>query len=286
MDLHVLRSFHALAETKNFRKTASKINLTQAALSLQIQKLEGDLKTKLFNRDSKKITLTPQGEIFLSYTSQILDLYQEAKNRFLEPMVHGEIRLGIPEDFAFFYLPEILKSFSFAHPQITLSITCDLTPHLIDKFNEGLFDIIMIKQDPDHKVLEGKVLAKEVLAWVAHPELLFQKKLPTPLPLVVSPSPCVYRKRAEDALASSSLPFKINYSSPSYAGNIAAVRACLGLTVLPQTMIPEDLHIVNDPLLPDLHEVEFTLVKSPSAQPSAECLINHICDEPQLMRIS
>lgn len=284
MDLHVLRSFQALAETKNFRKTASKINLTQAALSLQIQKLENDLKTKLFHREAKKISLTPQGEIFLGYTSQILDLYQEAKNRFLEPMVHGEIRLGIPEDFAFFYLPDILKSFSFAHPQITFEITCDLTVNLIEKFKAGLFDLAMIKQDPDHKEIEGTVLGKEVLAWVAHPDLIFQKKLPNPLPLVVSPEPCVYRKRAIDALKGANIPFKINYSSPSYAGNIAAVRAGLGFCVLPQTMIPNDLMIINDMQLPDLHEVEFTLIKNPLASEGAVCLIKHLSDEHFLLR--
>jgi DNA-binding transcriptional LysR family regulator len=284
MDLHVLRSFHALAETKNFRKTASKINLTQAALSLQIQKLENDLKTKLFNRDAKKISLTPQGEIFLGYTSQILELYQEAKNRFLEPMVHGEIRLGIPEDFAFFYLPDILKSFSFAHPQITFEITCDLTVNLIEKFKQGLFDIIMIKQDPDHKEIEGKILGKEVLAWVAHPDVIFQKKLPNPIPLVLSPEPCVYRKRAIDALKGANVAFKINYSSPSYAGNIAAARAGLGITVLPQTMIPDDLMIINNMNLPDLHEVEFTLVKNEKVSDGALCLIEYLSQEPFLLR--
>lgn len=85
------------------------------------------------------------------------------------------------------------------------------------------------------------------------------------LPLVLAPQPCVYRSRALTALEAANRRWRLVFSSHSYAGTIAAVRAGMGITVLPKNMIPKDLTIVSQPLeLPDLADTHICLLKHDS----------------------
>jgi len=77
MEDHKLRVFCTVAETRSFSKASEIIHLTQPAVSLQIQALEEQFETKLFDRSSNTVSLTPAGEILYKYAKQILGLYAE-----------------------------------------------------------------------------------------------------------------------------------------------------------------------------------------------------------------
>ncbi|MBD9157147.1 MAG: LysR family transcriptional regulator, partial [Lachnospiraceae bacterium] len=74
MELRHIRYFKAVADEKNFTRAAEKLNIAQPPLSRQIQDLEKELDTKLFLRSPHSISLTEEGELFLQYANQILDL--------------------------------------------------------------------------------------------------------------------------------------------------------------------------------------------------------------------
>ena len=76
---HKLKIFCTVAETKSFSKTSEIIHLTQPAVSLQIQAIEEKYETKLFDRSSSTVTLTPAGEILYKYAKEILMLYVSAE---------------------------------------------------------------------------------------------------------------------------------------------------------------------------------------------------------------
>jgi DNA-binding transcriptional LysR family regulator len=76
-------------------------------------------------------------------------------------------------------------------------VTCDLTLNLLDKFHAGAFDFVLVKREPSAP-LEGVRVWREPLVWVARDQLAATGL--ASVPLVVSPEPCVYRKRAVDAL--------------------------------------------------------------------------------------
>jgi len=82
------------------------------------------------------------------------------------------------------------------------------------------------------------------------------------LSLVLSPQPCIYRDRALSALDRAKRSWHISYTSPSLAGTLAAVKACIGITVLPANMIPAGIHpIRNEMKLPQLADAEVALMK-------------------------
>lgn len=272
LDSISLKSFIAIAETGSFSKAASLVGRTQSALSLQIQKLEKNLGCELFDRGGRKATLTDQGEIFLGYARRIILLQLEVYSRLKEPEVEGEIRLGTPEDFATHYLPDVLAAFRKQHPRVQLNVDCDLTLNLMGSFQQEKFDLILVKRDPQ-RVKGGTKVWREPLVWAGTSSWQDQK----PLPLVVSPKPCIYRARAIAALDRAKIPWRISYVSPSLAGTLAAVKAGLGITVLPQNMLPNGIHSIRNELkLPQLADAEIALIKREGISKAAEMLAVHI----------
>jgi DNA-binding transcriptional LysR family regulator len=272
VDTVLLKSFIAIAETGNFSRAAEIVGRSQSAVSLQIKKLEESLKCQLFDRSNREVALTEQGEIFLGYARRMMELQWEAFSRLNEPEVRGEITLGTPEDFATHYLPEILASFSKHHPHVQLHVTCDLTLNLLNGFKKGDLDIILLKRDPE-QVREGAKVWREPLIWAAAEHY----QIKTPIPLVLSPQPCIYRARALAALDRIRKPWDISYTSPSLAGTIAAVKAGLGITVLPANMIPVGLSPLKSTFkLPHLADSEIALMKQDQISQAGKVLADHI----------
>lgn len=272
IDSLLLKSFIAVAETGSFSQAADIIGRTQSAVSLQIKKLEDSLGCALFDRSNRKVTMTEQGELFLGYARRMIELQWEAYSRLNEPEIAGDISLGTPEDFATHYLPKILSSFALHHPQVQMNVECDLTLNLLNGFKKGKFDIILVKRDPE-KVKGGTRVWREPLVWAA----LEGYKPKEPVQLVLSPQPCIYRARALAALDRVRRPWNIIYTSPSLAGTIAAVRAGLGITVLPATMIPDGLVSLRGSYrLPALMHSEIALMKKDNLSEAGRMLAQHI----------
>jgi DNA-binding transcriptional LysR family regulator len=272
IDTLQLKSFIAIAETGTFGHAAAAVNRTQPALSLQIKKLEKQLSCSLFDRSARRVSLTPEGEIFLGYAKRMLQLQWEAFSRLREPEVAGEIRFGTPEDFATHYLPEVLASFCQHHPRVQLNVACDLTLNLIDGFHRGEYDVILAKRDPQ-RVKGGTKVWREPLVWAAADGYQPDERLS----LVLSPQPCIYRARALAALDRAKRSWHISYTSPSLAGTLAAVKAGLGITVLPAHMIPPGIHpIRKETKLPHLADSEVALLKKEELSPVAEIFVEHV----------
>lgn len=268
MDTVTLQCFLAAAETGSFSKAAERVGRTQSAISQQIAKLENMLGKILIVR-GKTFSLTPEGEIFLGYARQIYTLHHQALARFKEPEVEGEVRFGLPENFASVFLSEVLAEFSRIHPQILLNIECDLTLNLFDRFKKNEFDLVLVKMNSPENFPNGLDVWTEPLKWVGDNNLINIRK---PLPLVLSPKPCVYRAAAIKALENHGLAWRLVFSSPSYAGTIAAVRAGIGITVMPLTMIPNDLQVINNNHLPNLENTHVSLIKHRADNPAINTL--------------
>ena len=272
IDTMLLKSFVAIVETGTFSNAADTVGRTQSALSLQIKKLEEGLGCSLFDRSARRVKLTEQGEIFLGYAKRIIQLQWEAYSRLKEPDIQGEIRLGTPEDFATHYLPEVLATFRQHHPRVQLNVSCDLTLNLIDGFQKDNYDLILVKRDPQ-RVKGGTKVWREPLVWAAADHHRPEK----PLSLVLSPQPCIYRARALAALDRAKKPWHISYTSPSLAGTIAAVKAGLGITVLPANMLPSGIHPIRKEIkLPELADAEIALMKRDDLSKASEMLAEHI----------
>ena len=268
MDEFTLRCFLAVVETGSFTRAAHKVKRTQSAITQQMSSLEKSLGKKLFDR-SKTMRLTKDGELFLPYANKIYALHLEVLDRFKHPELEGEIRFGLPEDFAAVFLSDVLTDFSRLHPRILINVECDLTLNLFDRFKKSAFDMVLVKMSRPEDFPNGVEVWSEPLEWIGKLKSIESLDKNIPLPLVLSPEPCVYRASALQSLEKAGIKWRIVFISPSYAGIIAAVNAGMGITVLPRTMIPDSLEVIREDFLPFLPDIHVSLLKQTDKN---ECL--------------
>jgi DNA-binding transcriptional LysR family regulator len=241
-------------------------------------RLEQLLDKSLLER-GRSITLTADGELFLGYARRIHALQREVLDRFSEPELTGEVHFGVPEDFAAVFLSDVLAEFARSHPRILLNIECDLTLNLFQRFREREFDLVLVKMSRPEDFPNGLEVWSEPLEWVGDAALLDSGQ---PTPLVLSPQPCVYRARALATLERAGRPWRHAFSSVSYAGTIAAVKAGMGLTVLPRNMVPDDCDTVAAPLLPPLHDIHVSMLKHDAANPAVGSFESYVLKRMRL----
>jgi DNA-binding transcriptional LysR family regulator len=273
-DFDLLRSFVAVAENRGFTRAAARVGRTQSTVSLQIKKLEENLGRPLFERGSRELQLTSDGEMLIVFARQILKLADEARASMMEADVEGSVRLGTPEDFATVYLPNVLAQFARTHPRIGLEVNCNFSANLLEGFSKGEYDLVLIKREPVGPV-GGIAVWRDVLVWVGSPG--FRLDPGQPVPLVLATAPDVYRKRALTALESVKIPWRMVFTSPSSEGLLAAVRAGLGVTVLSKDMVPEGFLLMDThhglPILPD---AEIALYHAPGKASRASQLLSDV----------
>src|SRR6185436_2732211 len=144
LDVDQLRTFIAISETGSFTKAAEVVNKTQSAVSMQMKKLEERLERPIFARDGRGSKLTEHGERLLDYARRIVNLNVEALNAFSDAELSGHVRLGVPDDYADRYLPEIMAQFSRVYPGAELTVVCAPSIDLIAQIDGGDLDLAII----------------------------------------------------------------------------------------------------------------------------------------------
>lgn len=150
MEDHKLKVFCTVAETKSFSKTSEIIHLTQPAVSLQIQALEELYETKLFDRSSGSITLTPAGEILYKYAKQILTLYAEAAKEIsrITGLIKGCVKIGAGTTVGNYILPAVAVDFKKRHPKIRVSVSIGNAKKILEMLSSSMIDFGIISEMP------------------------------------------------------------------------------------------------------------------------------------------
>lgn len=150
MEDHKLKVFCTVAETKSFSKTSEIIHLTQPAVSLQIQALEELYETKLFDRSSGSINLTPAGEILYNYAKQILTLYAEAAKEIskITGLIKGCVKIGAGTTVGNYILPAVAVDFKKRHPKVRVSVSIGNAKKILEMLNSSMIDFGIISEMP------------------------------------------------------------------------------------------------------------------------------------------
>jgi len=126
MEIQQLRGFMAVATYGSFSQAAEKTFRTQPAISLQIQSLETELETQLFDRlGSKKIVLTPEGKLFFDLISPLMQSLESVPVRFNEArgaFQKGKVLVASQTSVMVYLLPKIVERFKSKYPDCSLSI--------------------------------------------------------------------------------------------------------------------------------------------------------------------
>ena len=277
LDIALLRTFVALVDTGSLTLAGRAVGRTQPAITHQIYRLEESVGRKLFDDNRKKLSLTHDGEILLEFARAILKLNDEARDRLVTNDIADHVTLGTPDLYASYILPEVLESFSRAHPNVEIELRCTRSVHLHAAVERSELDIALMTNQPGFR--KGTLVRREPLVWVAG--IGSRPELRKPLPLAVLPQGSVYRQIALEALGSAGLQWSIRSVCDSIAGLQAAVFAGLAVSIFPRCATGPDVRCIEAvDGLPSLPPVELVIHRrSHGVSDAAEQLAEYITRE-------
>ncbi|MDF2369141.1 LysR family transcriptional regulator [Sneathiella sp.] len=237
--LDLLRAFVAVADTKHFTRAAERLNCVQSAVSMQIQRLEDSLDTRLLERSKRQVRLTEEGKILLRYAERILQLKEQAVAEIGHQSLPGRVRIGAT-DWSMPYLPEVLKRLGQKYPKLDVELQCGRSWDALDALEAGKLDLAFVTQKCGRK--GGKRISHSPLTWAVVSSSNVEELDPVPLALF-GPG-CIYRTAAIDALETAGKPYRFAYESPDRAGLECAVSAGLAVTVVPEDCLTENLRVL------------------------------------------
>jgi DNA-binding transcriptional LysR family regulator len=276
IDPDLLRTFLSICETKKFGETAERVGRTQAAVSLQIKRLEDLLGKSLFIRNNRSVALSDAGEILQPYAKKMIELNDETFLRVSEMEISGVIRLGAPEAITSTHLPNILSEYNKKHPSIVLDVTCKLTDELLNDFDNNLYDVVILKKEASERK-DGDIIYRERLAWVKEKGRTLDFK--RSIPMVLSPHPCIYRRLALEALEKKRVNYRAVMTAHSLSGRLSAVRKGLGVSLLPEDTITDDPSVERAAALPPINDLVMTILNNKvNKNEFAQNFIEHTLD--------
>ena len=251
LDLSCLRSFVAVGRSGSISAAASLVHLSQAAVSLQMQRLEDQLGRPLLLRHSRGVRLTAAGEAFLPLAQRVLDANREAVMAVLGGGDAGTVRLGAPHDVLHPGVTAAIRRFAESHPAHEVALQTASSRDLRDRFASGELDVIVTT---DFDVPEGaRPIGRRRVGWVAArgSGLAFRR----PVPLAFTRG-CVFRAKALAALDEAGVRFVHAVESGDVRAVEAAVAADRGVHAMILDGLPPHLGIVEPeaglPPLPDV----------------------------------
>jgi DNA-binding transcriptional LysR family regulator len=240
LDLGTLRSFVTIADSGSMTRAASRLFMTQSAISMQIKRLETSLGFSVFDRSSQGMKPTTEGEQLLQYANQMLAINDEAMGRLTSPDYEGVIRLGAPGDVIYPHVPSAIREYSRDFPRVQIKFSASRTSVLREQFELGQQDIILTTEHAAGP--GGRIISTQPLLWTGAEDGLAWKK--RPLPICFSRH-CSFRPVATAALDAAGIGWIDVVSTDDDLANDAMASADLGVRAEMACAIHSDRQIIH-----------------------------------------
>jgi DNA-binding transcriptional LysR family regulator len=246
----LLRTFVAVVDLRSFTKAAASLGVTQPAVSAQIKRLQFLIGDDIFDRSTQGVSLTPRGDIVISYARRLLSLNDQ--------IVHlGDggarpelvIRVGTPNDYVASILPDTLARFREQRPEVRFLVRTGYYDSLARQLRSGEIDLLAglsMAPPPDAR----RCLAREVV-WAHGKTTSFDPN--GPVPLVTYGASCMYHRLATRALKEAGLDWEDVFTGPSFTSLKSAIDAGLGVMAITRRRANQDGNLIwEDAPLPKL----------------------------------
>ena len=239
LDLRSLEIFRTVAIEGSVTKAATKLNRVQSNISTRIKQLEQSLQKDLFLRQNRRLTLTPDGHLLLSYAERLLQLSMEALEALNEGRPSGVFRIGTMESTAAARLPEFLSRYHQLYPDVEIELETDTAGGLIDRLLNYDIETAFIAEPVSYETIVTQPVFEEKLVLVApqsFPRLENTKEISGKTVVAFEPG-CAYRRYLEDWLLESGIVPGGVIAMGSYLAILACVSAGTGFAVVPQCVL-------------------------------------------------
>ena len=235
LDIPTVQAFLLVAELASFMRAAEALGTTQAAVSMKLQRLEGTLHKRLVERSPRAVRLTADGTAFLGPARALI----EAHDRALAPShpVVRQLSLGISDHAAGPELVRLMQRLNAVAPQLMLSVTTGFSRQLLDAYDAGKLDAVIVRQEGSRR--GGERLAEDERGWFAAPRFAWRRG--ERLRLAVLAAPCGVRAMALRALDKAGIAWSEAFVGGGVTAVAAAALAGLALAPLARRIAPAGL---------------------------------------------
>jgi DNA-binding transcriptional LysR family regulator len=272
IDPRLLRAFILLVETGSVSETSRRLGLTQPAVSLQLRRLEEDVRTKIFVTVGRKLVLTAEGELLLGYARTIMGLQDEVTSRLTAPKVGGRVILGMPDLYAAYVLPAFLRDFCSVYPNVEIEIRCALSAKLMASIEKNEIDLALLTGMRAFK--GGELIAREPLVWVT--SATHSPHHENPVPLALLPTGNLLRDHALASLDQIGRKWRISCVSESISGIQAAIFGGIAISAVAKSTAIDGMRVLTRadgfPYLPTVDLVLYRAGGKPNAAAEAMAL--------------
>jgi len=255
MDTATLRAFLTVAKTRSFSQAAVQLHLTQPAVSKRVAALEAELKTRLFDRVGKKVTLTEAGQALLPRAQHILDEMADSRRALtnLSGKISGLLSIGTSHHIGLHRLPHVLRAFHIAYPDVELDLRFMDSEAACAAVARGELElgIVTLPLVPPNNLVMTPVWDDPLGIVVAahHPLAKSQRVRPETLaqyPAVLPGQGTYTREILERAFAPLGIRVPTRMSTNYLETLKMLVTIGLGWSVLPQVMVHgKELHVLK-----------------------------------------
>ena len=276
LELDLLKTLVAIAETGNFSAASEIVFRTPSAVSMQVKRIEELVGRPVFIRDSRSVSLTADGEALLEHGRRLLALNREMIAKFVVPDLAGDVRLGAVDHTAEKFLPSVLKRFSESHPGIAVDVTVENSRELAAGIKANELDLAIVSCD-SNKYCDYQVesLMRERLVWAGLKNGVAVEQ--NPLPISVWEEGCIWRRMATDGLEKSNRDYRVTFKSAYISGQKAGLLADFAVAPLPLSACEGDITIIGrEHNLPELSDYTIGFIRADEVSDPAAALIDHL----------
>ena len=292
MELYSLQVFASVVAEGSFSRAAEKLFRTQPAISLSVQRLEGELGEKLIDRSGKDLVLTDTGRAVLEYARRFENLRQEMDNTIAElrDKSAGRLIVGANESSTLYLLPHI-ERYRRLYPKVKVQVRRSQSSKIPAELLDGNLELGMVSYDPQDDRLVTKVIYTDALAFVVSPKHRFaRRKVVSIVDLgmetfiahnVLSP----YRELVLREFRRHKVPLNMDVEMPTLETIRRLVQSNEGVAFLPRMCVRQELdsNTLREVKVKELHVermVRLVYAKARSLSHAAQAFLDVIGGRP------
>ena len=239
MDLASLRIFKTVVEQGGITRAAAKLHRVPSNVTTRVKQLGQALGTRLFTRIGRRLALSPQGKLLLTYAEQLLRLSDEAQTMLRDGKPHGTLRLGALESTSGSRLPPLLSRYHLAYPDVQIELVTGTSGALVSRIHRQEIEAAFVAEPFNADGLETMPAFLEELVLIA-PRGARRIRSPRDIgnrTVIAFAAGCSYRRRLEAWLGAAKIAPDRVLEFQSYHAIVACVAAGTGIAVVPRSVI-------------------------------------------------
>lgn len=247
MDLKHLHTFLSVYEIRNFTKAAEVLHYAQSNVTTQIQQLEKELDTRLFERIGKKVIPTQDAMDLVPYARTMLHTAEDIRTRFSSDH-HNTLTIGASQSICIYRLPPIIQAFHEKRPDVELYLnvvdTADFSAMLCENTIDIAFALGEGQQDQN---LKSACMVNETIGLFAQPDHILSRQEKVTIEdiakqrLILTGKNCCYRRMLEHDLKQTAKTPDIVLETSSLEVIKQSVLSGLGICLLPHMAVQKEL---------------------------------------------